>query len=162
VTNEDRGWHLHLHALIDCRWIDQVELSTVWAKIVGQDIAIVHVSDCRDGQYLREVSKYAVKGTDLATWPSTTLGQYVKAFTGVRTFGTFGTLRNRKKAFKEWQALNEADAAACPCGCVHFKLFTEKEWEWQTLVGGNAPNSPQLKPKVVSEWAMPDLFHQKI
>jgi hypothetical protein len=130
ITNEGRGWHVHFHLLVDARWIDQAQLAKVWGALVGQDFAIVHVTDCRGQDYLREVTKYAVKGTDLAKWPPEEIVTYIAATRGVRTFGTFGTLFKRNAEFREWlQDLQHKDIA-CPCGCTKFQFISEEEWEW--------------------------------
>lgn len=139
VTNEGKGWHLHLHALIDAKWIDAQELAVKWASIVGQDFAIVKVLDVRNKSYLHEVSKYAVKGSDLAKWSTAELVCYLSAMDGVRSFGTFGSLFKRQSEFVEWREAMLATKNACPCGCTHFKYFSESEWSWECHVTGSRP-----------------------
>lgn len=160
VTKESQGWHLHLHALIDAKWIDSSELAKLWASIVGQDFSIVKVKDCRGKDYLQEVAKYAVKGTDLAKWAKTDLVAFMRAFDGVRTFGTFGTLYRRKKEFKAWREEVLSEKNKCSCGCQTFKYFSEAEWTWETEVkGGHTPEVVQIaKPIIHPE--LPMDFHQ--
>lgn len=86
VTHSDKGWHVHAHLLLDCRWLaitatppqrgdteDEVkrkcqaaqrELSVVWASHLGQRQSIVWVNRAY-GKALDETLKYAVKATDL-------------------------------------------------------------------------------------------------
>ena len=146
VTNEGRGWHLHLHALIDCRFVDSAELARRWAKLVGQDFGIVKVKDCRDGDYLREVTKYAVKGTDLATWPGEQIAEFIRAFARTRTFGTFGTLYKRREQFTAWLEQLKENRNACECGCEAYHLFSSDEWEWIQHTTGCAPPTPASAP----------------
>lgn len=127
VTNEGRGWHLHLHALIDARWIDAKELALRWGKLVGQEFAIVKVKDVRDGSYLQEVTKYAVKSSDLASWSGEDISCFVDAFKGVRTFGVFGSLFGVRAQFQEWIASLELKSETCECGCSHFKILTPNQ-----------------------------------
>src|SRR5262249_52451990 len=69
VTKEDNGWHLHLHALVDANFIDELMLADAWHKVTDGRGYIVKVKDARDKSYLQEVVKYAVKGDQIATWP---------------------------------------------------------------------------------------------
>lgn len=86
VTNTGRGWHPHLHALIDCRWLAvstpepqrgqskawkkklceaaQNELSEVWGAYVQGKKAIVWAERAW-GKAMMETLKYAVKPSDL-------------------------------------------------------------------------------------------------
>lgn len=93
TTNEGRGWHVHIHALIDVRWIDPGELSRRWGRLMGQDYAIVCVKDARLDTYLAELAKYAAKPTQVAAWPPDELRQFVEAHEKVRVFSTFGSAR---------------------------------------------------------------------
>jgi len=129
VTNESRGWHLHLHALIDADWIDQAELARQWAKIVGQDFAIVYVADARKKDYLGEVCKYLVKGSQLATWSGEDIAAFVDAFQGVRTFQPFGTLMGVRKKVRELIKQILDIKPACECGCAEFQILSPNELE---------------------------------
>lgn len=139
VTNEGNGWHVHLHILVDCRWVDGEQLALEWAKRVKQDFAIVKVKDCRGGDYVREVTKYAVKGTDLAKWAGEQAIEYILAMTGVRCFGTFGTLYRRNSEFAGWLEELARKKRLCECGCETFKFYNPDEWEAHELEFGHAP-----------------------
>lgn len=120
ITNESRGWHLHAHWLLDARWVDAAEVSATWGRIVGQECpAIVKVKDCRGKDYLAEVAKYVVKGSELASWPPDEINQFVRAIKGCRFFFTFGSLF--KLARKIRAALHhDYTPAVCDCGCDRF------------------------------------------
>lgn len=139
VTNEGKGWHVHLHALIEARFIDVRELSKEWAKRVHQDFAIVTVKDCREGTYLKEVTKYTVKGSDLAKWTGEEIAQFVDAFEGGRNFGTFGTLFKRKNEFGGWLEELAEKRGQCECGCDKFRYFTPSEWTAHCLLHETGP-----------------------
>jgi len=129
VTNESRGWHLHLHALLDASWIDQAELARQWAKIVGQEFAIVYVSGKPGQDYVAEVSKYLVKGSVLAKWTGQEIAAFIDAFEGVRTFGVFGSLLGqRAKVREQIRALLEIKPL-CECGCSDFQIMSPNELE---------------------------------
>lgn len=86
VTHRDKGWHVHLHAILDCRWLAvktpepnrrmtkqqqkslceraQDELSEVWGAYVQGSKAMVWVNR-RLGSALAETLKYAIKPSDL-------------------------------------------------------------------------------------------------
>lgn len=120
ITNEGRGWHLHAHWLVDARWVDAAELAVTWADIIGQDErAIVKVKDCRGTSYLAEVSKYVVKGSEIAGWEPHEILEFLVAIHGCRFFFAFGSLF---KAGKEIRAelRSEHECAVCDCGCSRF------------------------------------------
>lgn len=143
VTNEGRGWHLHLHALIDADWIDSKELARNWSKLVGQDFSIVKVKDARRGDYLNEVAKYAVKGSDLARWSGEEIAQFVDAFEGSRTFGIFGSCYGKREEWKNHMKELRDRPMTCDCGCSLYRVFSEQEWEWEKIKRENRmPDAP--------------------
>lgn len=129
VTNESRGWHLHLHLLVDARWIDAGQLAITWARITGQDQSIVRVRDCRDVEYLHEVTKYVAKGSDLASWSPRDLEMFIDAVQGQRTFGVFGSLFGRRTEWRDLLAAQAIESKTCECGCTRFFLGTQNEME---------------------------------
>lgn len=148
TTNEGRGWHLHIHALIDADWIDTAKLSKTWGRLVGQDYAIVKVKDVRAKEYLHEVVKYAVKGTDLARWAPSDAAAYIDAIAGQRTFGVWGSLFKRRA---EWSAAIEelqACRGRCECGADAWKYYTPNEWAWYLMLKeGTDPPVGATPPK---------------
>jgi len=100
VTNEGKGWHLHLHALIDADWIDAGELAKVWNFCNRGTGYIVKVKDAREQNYLAEVTKYAVKGSDLAAWSASDIADFIDAWGKLDTFGVFGSIRGQQA---EWR-----------------------------------------------------------
>ncbi len=133
VTNESRGWHLHLHALVDCAWIDQRRLASEWAEIIGQDLAIVHVRDVHHADYLAEVTKYTVKGSMIAAWTGGQIAEFVDAFAGVRTFGVFGGLYGKRTEWREWIDALQSGKHSCECGCSEFRILSPNELAWENL-----------------------------
>jgi len=128
LTNEGRGWHLHLHALVDAKWIDQTELTNQWRSITNGLGYIVKVKDVRAGSYLREVTKYVVKGNELAKWSPTDIATFVRAFDGARTFGVFGSLYGMRTKFSAYVASLRKQKAQCACGANCMAYWTEAEW----------------------------------
>jgi hypothetical protein len=135
VTNEGKGWHLHLHALIDARWIDAKALAIKWAKLTGQDFAIVKVKDVRQADYLSEVTKYAVKGSQLASWSPSDIAAYIDAMNGVRTFGVFGALYGLRTKWRDFLDTLQKEMPACECGCSTYYVLTEAEYAWKQQTG---------------------------
>jgi hypothetical protein len=123
LTNEGAGWHLHLHALIDCRFIDGGELALQWANITRNAGRIVKVKDCRQHDYLSEVTKYAVKGTQLAAWQPAQVAEFIRAFDGKRTFGVFGELYGMRTEFREWIEQLRLARPRCDCGSCNVRYF---------------------------------------
>ena len=146
LTNETMGWHLHLHALIDADWIDAKDLSKRWAKLIGQDFAIVKVKDARIRDYLDEVAKYVVKPNQLANWDADQTLAYIVAFKGQKTFGTFGSAHKKSAAYKLLEDALQADRQTCECGCTVFRFFDAKEWEWYQLTHETGPPTQAPAP----------------
>ena len=129
VTAEDKGWHLHIHLLVDAIWIDQMELAEMWTTITKQQGRIVKVMDCRGESYLHEVTKYVVKGRMLASWSPDKLRNFITAFQGKRTFGVFGSLYGKRTEFAEWIAGLKGDRPKCQCGSSSCRYYDELEWQ---------------------------------
>ena len=150
ITNEGKGWHLHLHAFVQARWIDQSKLAVEWANCIGQSFAIVYVKDGRKADYLRELCKYVTDGNEVAKWSGSDIAAYIAAFTGVRTFGCFGDLYKLRSEHRAFLDSIQSTNTACPCGCTSFRYFDENEWEWFEC--NNGPNAP---PKCSDEGSNP-------
>jgi len=129
TTNESRGWHIHFHLLVDANWIDQAELARQWARVIGQDFAIVYVRDARGEDYRGEVCKYLVKGSTLASWTGEEIAAFVDAFDGIRCFQPFGKLLGRRKAIREQIRKLIHLKPACECGCADFHIMSPSELE---------------------------------
>lgn len=151
TTNESRGWHLHLHCLADARWIDARLLAQEWGEIVGQDFAIVCVKDARPGQlrggtigggYIKELTKYVVKGDQLSSWTPEQISEFIDAFTGVRTFGVFGSLYAKRTQWKEFLAELKAGRVKCECGCERFEVLSWNMWQWEELTATTTTTIP--------------------
>lgn len=150
VTNEGKGWHLHAHLLVDARYIDARLLSEQWCAVTGGDGHIVKVRDARARDYLAEVTKYAVKGNQLAAFSPAHILQFIRAFTGVRTFGVFGSLYGKRTEWREWIASIIDTAFRCACGCSDFWFRDEHEMQLAEARAGFsvAARPPPAKPTV--------------
>lgn len=149
VTNEGRGWHVHFHLLIDAPWLCMPDVSQAWARLVGQDFAICKIKDCRGADYLAEVTKYAVKGSELAKWDAETISNFITSFDGVRLFGVFGSLYAKRTLWSEWIKALQDIKPLCACGCNSWRLMSPEEllWEEETksgLTGVPPPGQPQV------------------
>lgn len=148
VTNEGRGWHLHLHALIDADYIDCRGLSMAWARANRDTGHIVKVKDARGEDYLREVTKYAVKGSQLAEWDGQDIAEFIDGLTGFRTFGVFGSMRGRQAEFAKILDEQKEARKKCQCGCSDFELLTDLGVEW--MRHGGQPSATRPPPAVSS------------
>ncbi len=136
LTNESKGWHLHSHSLVDHNWIDGGELARQWSKIVSQDIAIVKVKAVTGAEYLHEVTKYAVKGSQSTTWSGPDLESWIDAFEGVRSFSTWGRLYKDKALRAKISTLLESEPWECPhCGKSHCRVLDTCEEEYFQTFG---------------------------
>lgn len=152
ITNEGRGWHLHLHALINAHWIDAVGLSVAWNKANNGLGRIVKVKDGREKNYLKEVTKYTVKGPQLAAWPKEVICEFLDAFDGVRTFGVFGDLYAKRTLFAEWFKAVRDQKPLCKCGACNLLYFDEaaflvKDFQPTTNCNDLPPPKPIAHPE---------------
>jgi hypothetical protein len=142
VTLGKGGWHLHIHLLVDADWIDQPELKQQWNSVTGGGGYIVKVKDCRESEYLREVTKYVVKSTTLAKWSPSTLRTFVLAFTGLRLFGVFGSLFGARTKFADFIADLKDHRRACDCDDPQVSYQSEEEFARSKL-----PHIPIFRPR---------------
>jgi len=92
------SWYVHLHALIDSKWMDQKALLDVWLDITG-DSFVVDIRRVKGGrkEALREVLKYQTKIWELSEEDK----EFVeKTFKHRRFIYTFGIKRPEKPKFK--------------------------------------------------------------
>lgn len=127
LTNEGKGWHVHLHVMADVRWVDASALAVEWGKLMGQDFAIVKVKDCRGEDYLHEVTKYACKPSQLASWTGEEINQFIRACTGIKFFSTFGTLFKMRGEIRQFIKDTKPETKPCSCGACSFKYQTEEQ-----------------------------------
>jgi hypothetical protein len=136
VTNRGNGWHVHLHAVIDCRWLSfrtpappprspaslireygmnsKHELEREWAKCLKAPLGICDVSRANRGTIAKEVVKYAVKGSDLIECKEP-IGDIIRALQASRLMGTFGHCHGKGKGGRSLQAeIGAAEEIAGP------------------------------------------------
>jgi hypothetical protein len=101
------------------------QLSIAWAGLLGQEFGIVKVKDCRGSDYVQEVAKYVVKGSELAKWSGEKIWEFILAIKGVRFFAAFGSLFAMTKEIKRQLALQERSERTCECGCADYIIESE-------------------------------------
>jgi hypothetical protein len=121
-TNENRGWHMHAHLLLDVKFLDIKKISVKWAKTLGQKFAIVQIKDCRDRDYVKEVSKYVVEGSELAKWDGFQINEFITAIRGHRFFTSFGSLRKLAPQIREQLEFMKPEKFKCECGSRSFRF----------------------------------------
>jgi hypothetical protein len=134
ITNGDRGWHLHAHLLLDIRWVDAGKLARCWGKLVGQDYAIVKVLDARKHNYLAEVTKYCVKGNQLASWSADDILQFVTAIKRKRFFFVFGSLKQMREAIEDTLDFQKREKTCCECGSMEWRYRLGSEVEAEEIL----------------------------
>jgi hypothetical protein len=133
ITNEENGWHLHAHLLLDVRWIDMEQVSRKWGKLCGQEFAIVKIKDVRQRDYLREIAKYVVEGSELARWAPEQINEFVQAVRGCRMFTSFGTLSKLAPQIRAELNARRDDPEPCTCGSHEFIFRSEADEEFHRV-----------------------------
>lgn len=154
VTNEGRGWHLHLHILVEAAWIDGGQLAIAWNKATRGAGHIVKVLDARKADYLAELAKYVVKGSQVAKWTPAEVIEFAEAFARARTFSVFGRLYGLRTQYRAWLDSISQKVNVCECGSADLAYYDEAEW---LARGHTATETPQSKPRGVLD-PTPDLF----
>lgn len=113
VTNKGKGWHPHIHAVADCKWLSlhvpeptrrdsrdviaekcrlaQAEMSAAWATQIRNPIAFVWIRRVAGQGMPREILKYAVKGSDLLASPEP-IAPMLRVLRQTRTLSGWGNL----------------------------------------------------------------------
>jgi hypothetical protein len=113
VTNKGNGWHPHIHAVMDCRWLSlhvpepyrldtaatvkekcrlaQLEVSALWADQIDEPGAVVWISRVYGDNVAAEVLKYAAKGSDLIASPEP-IAPMLRVMAGTRMLSGWGCL----------------------------------------------------------------------
>lgn len=122
VTNIGNGWHPHLHAVIDCRWLAiktpplnrhdtdaekqekiesaGAEFRRAWRVALRQGTdPILKVKRCDIG-VCQEVVKYCIKGNDLITSPDA-VGPLIRCLSMTRLLTSFGSCYGLGKQIEE-------------------------------------------------------------
>jgi len=114
VTERGNGWHPHIHAMLDCKWLSasvppphphdsteqfyekidaaKAELSEEWGQCVGRDWAVALAVRKSATTCSRELLKYCVKGSDLLE-SLLPIAPMIRQIDSGRSISTFGTLR---------------------------------------------------------------------
>jgi len=151
-TNENAGWHLHIHALVDANWIDAPKLALEWDNVTNGMGRIVKVRDCREQEYLAEVTRYVVRGSQLAKWTPDEISSFISAFEGKRCFGVFGSLFAKRTQFAEWIAELKSCRPKCDCGSSDCSYYSEAEWLIREL---GSPEQTRPRPPPVDQASLP-------
>lgn len=141
VTNRGRGFHPHLHALVDCEWLAvetprpprratkkmlgslcsraQNELSEVWGAYVQGRKAMVWVNRAW-GNSMMETLKYAIKPSDLLE-DAIDAGELIDIIDAGRMISSFGHAHASSKSFV---GRDEPEEVLTSCeGCGGFKTL---------------------------------------
>lgn len=135
VTHRGKGWHPHLHALVDCRWLAvatpeptrfmtarakahlckraQYELSQVWGAYIQGKRAQVWVERAW-GKALAETLKYCIKPSDLIDC-ACGAGEMIDEIDSGKAIGTFGNCHACSKDFvgMEEAVMKERECSDC-------------------------------------------------
>jgi len=152
VTNKGNGWHPHLHAVMDCRWLAihtpeprphesaevkaekcrraQEELSAQWADMIGAPGAVVWVRRVSGIAVVREALKYAAKGSELVESPDP-IAPMLRVLKNTRTLAGWGCLHPLPSP-------DAIEGGALECeGCGAVKSFIPSEIAFRFGVAGS-------------------------
>lgn len=145
VTHKGRGFHPHIHCLLDCRWLAvntpeptramsarqvsqlckraQNELAEVWGGYVQQSKASVYVQRAF-GVALKETLKYSIKPAELLSC-ACKASEIIDLIDAGRTMARFGCAHSMSKEFVGCDAETEMLRQCDSCGAVNSKMPDE-------------------------------------
>lgn len=171
VTNNGKGWHPHLHAVVDCRWLSLYtrepsrgdspevvkelctsaarELGDLWAHQVGQETASVQVARVTGQEATVYALKYATKAAELLEVKGE-LAPMIRVLRKTRLVSGFGSLHPLPAIDQE----SRGGLCCVDCGA-------ESQWLPETVVtaainknqshaaniGRSLPPSKQVNPR---------------
>lgn len=116
ISERDTLWHVHLHVIVEGRWMDQRELTQRWHAITG-DSFIVDIRPIPDLEKLvRYVTKYVTKPADSSVFAQPNrLDEMIVALRGRHLCYTIGTWRGYKLSQPPetgivWKSLGDIDS----------------------------------------------------
>lgn len=84
-------WHPHLHVVLDSDYIAHKQLSAAWAKITKGSM-VVDIREIKDPEKAADyVARYAATPADITTMPQQKALDLMRALSGRRLCGTWGT-----------------------------------------------------------------------
>lgn len=108
VTGFPGRWHIHLHAILHCRFLDVYKLSEIWEECSGG--RIVFVKNLPPSAIIKYLTKYLAKNGA----PEQYHKEVSSAFKGLRLFNTFGNWHSKAKSLVK-------EAYSCPqCDATNF------------------------------------------
>jgi NADH:ubiquinone oxidoreductase subunit len=113
TTNDGNGWHLHIHAIVDCPPINTASLSATWFKATKGTGTIVKALPLTTSEHRQAASRYVCKPPRLAAWSGEQLAEFAAATAGARTATSFGNWRGPQAAAKPWPKPPRQRCAAC-------------------------------------------------
>lgn len=156
ITNIGQGWHPHLHAIIDCRWLAihtpephwsdtpeavkikcehaQAELAWLWGRVCGQENSHVYVKRVKDTGALTYALKYSIKGSDLIESPEP-IGPMLRVIAKTRLVSAFGTMHGLTAEMDKDDRpamvceCCKAEKSLCPASVIYYQSGTKNATE---------------------------------
>ena len=165
VTNKGNGWHPHIHAVMDCRWLAihtpepratdsaeviaekcrraQEELTAQWSHMLGVPWSSVWVRRVHGSGVIQEVLKYACKGSELVESPDA-IAPMLRVLKQTRTLSGWGSLHPLPSPDEE----QKPSVACSDCGAEKSFIPSELAFLYridnqEKLTGRTVPPSKQ-------------------
>lgn len=140
VTHKGNGWNIHIHSLLDSKYIPQPIISSIWMSLTGS--YIVDVRDVDKGSGLHYVSKYLTKPPVFDS--KRKYLRYLEATENKKMLNLFGDLYNWKEKFQEVHGFSVEDLlkGSCPdCGSTDLVFLG-------TISGKDQVKDPPIQRKL--------------
>lgn len=123
VTHQGKGWHVHLHAVIESPFIAQEAIERAWSKRIGQSKSIVDIRELTGPNASQEALKYTCKPSQMVNWSDSKLIEFLNVTKELRMFGVWGELHAQRGEWKEFIEEIRVEWAKCECGCNTWRIL---------------------------------------
>lgn len=145
ITNKGKGWHIHLHLIVEGDYIPQSYLSNQWHRITG-DSRIVYISSVKNHfNCFRYISGYLLKSPIVGD-SGQILSMVLSSVRIINSFGSWYRIRRQKALFP------------CPnCGNTgwisEYSLSIDRNFsEWMDSADGTDPPVNKEQPLDMQLW----------
>ena len=146
------GWHIHVHALLDCPYMPYQKIFSAWRSIAGIDVPQVDIRSAADPKAREYVCKYASKSAGYDSNPEDMVAWY-RATKGERLWGTFGKWYNAKIQDLDPVGFVQLPPKECPfCKSIGTTMlaragpFIYPPEDWRVLAHVICPNGEYSRP----------------
>ena len=116
---KENGWHVHLHALLDCPFLPYQKIFSEWCRILNVTHVEIQIKCAESESQRRYMAKYVGKNESHED-NYDRIVEWYECTKGLRLFEIFGSYRAAAKALARAEKEKRAEGVPCRfCGALH-------------------------------------------